>query len=308
MNLKNEQLLSSLRLGVFLTGLYIIGFTDIAYGGQWVSTEPGEWFYIKDNGQYACDEILLDEKGNIYSFDDTCLMNSNISNTDYYNLSWDENGAWINRMAYREDNSESKFQEYKENGKVYFYDRNEYIDFLNYIHTHFSVLDDTIWTSGNSKYVIFDKEINEGFENSYNLYNNYLEELNNIVNECRGSTDAETVRNISNYISDICSYDKNAKGVYSILNEGKAKCGGYSRFFNMLCDLVGINCEEIYVDVTLSNGAHAMNRVWYDDRWHYIDLVGYDGSTKCEYYYDMDYTEFLKIYTLKNHGLYLYYK
>lgn len=266
MELKNEHFVNSLCFGVLLTGLTTMIFTDTAYAGQWISEGPNEWYYIKENGEYANNEILLDDKGNVYSFDEEGMMIADMENNG---LSWGSSGAWVNKMARNEDVNESKFQEYKKNGIVYFSSRNEYIDFLNYVSTNYVLKTVTTVCTiyGSDKYA-FDSSVNEKFDEVLDLYNQYFDYMNNIVNESRASTDEETIRNIGNYIMDIATYDKNQEGVISMITEGKAICSTYTRFFNILCGLAGYNCEEVYCYILPGGGYHAINRVWYGDRWH----------------------------------------
>lgn len=300
----NFSFVRSLCLGVLLTGLTTLGLTHTTYAGQWILDESNEWYYVKDNGQYATNETLLDDKGNVYTFDENSVMRHS---TDYNGLSWDDSGAWVNRMAMNKEALESKFQEYLKNGVVTFSSKTEYIDFLNHVSSNYlldgSLVYHYVDNSGN---YIFKKEANDNFEKALSLYYENLEYLTSIANQCKGATDAETVRNITNYIVDKTTYDVNYGYAITILTEGRGRCSSYTRLFKILCNLSGIECEEVYCDA-LSNGQyHAMTRTWYDGRWHYVDLTYIDSSKNYDKYFDIDYNILLNLFALRNNGLYSY--
>lgn len=294
----------SLCLGIFLTGITTLGITNTTYAGQWISDEPNEWYYVKNNGQYATNETLLDDKGNIYCFDENSVMRYS---TDYNGLSWDASGAWINRMAPNEEYFEAKYQEYRNNGVVTLSSREEYVDFLNYVSSNYIMEEATVYHSvSSSGEYIFRKEANPEFENALNLYYQNLELLNSIVAKNRGATDAETARNLVTYIIDNTTYDVNYAYVSSILTEGRGRCSSYTRLFKMLCELAGINCEEVY-NIAPNGQYHSLTRAWYDGRWHYIDLTYLDSCRNFDKYFDISYDSFLSLFKLENHGLYSYY-
>ena len=93
------------------------------------------------------------------------------------------------------------------------------------------------------------------------------------------------------------TYNIEKPNLITAISEGQGRCSTYSRYLNILCNIANINCEEIYCYYRDGDVYHAINRVWYDNRWHYIDLTAYDAYG---IYYDIPYNEFLNIYYLRD--------
>lgn len=293
----------SFCLTVFLAGITTLGFTNTTYAGQWILDETNEWYYVKNNGQYASSETLLDDKGNIYTFASDGKM---YHSTTVDGLEWDESGAWINKMAPNDEFYESKLNEYRTNGKVTFKDKVEYLNFLNYVTTTYFMDEFGVihYLSPDGE-IVFTKEINTEFDSVLNLYNQNKDYLNNIVVQNKGATDAETVRKLTEYVVNNTTYNVNCPFVSDIIATGKGRCSSYTRLLKMLCNLSGIKCEEVYCDSKVNGEYHSVNRVWYDGAWHYIDLTFLDSSKNYDKYYDISYDRVLSLFKLRNNGTWI---
>lgn len=293
----------SFCLTVFLAGITTLGFTNTTYAGQWILDETNEWYYVKDNGQYAKNETLLDDKGNIYTFSSDGKM---YHSTTHNGLEWDESGAWVNQMAPDNEYYELKLKEYLEKGEVSFKDNVEYLKFLNYTTSTYFLKPSGVkhYISDNGEFR-FSSPINSEFNGVLNFYNQNLDYFNNIVAQNKCATDAETVRRLTEYVVNTTTYDVNCPYVSDIIESGRGRCSSYTRLFKILCNLSDITCEEIYCNSKVNGEYHSICRAWYDDKWHYIDLTFLDSSKNYDKYFDISYDRVLSLFELKNTGTWI---
>jgi hypothetical protein len=142
---------------------------------------------------------------------------------------------------------------------------------------------------------------NPSLKSSLELYDSYLDTLKGYVDACRGSSDEETIYNMSKFIMDMITYNVDEAYEYPLaaMQTGYGRCSTYSLLLNDLCKIAGYKSESIFCDIKGSTSLHALNRVWYGDRWHYIDLTMIDSNGGNRYnYYDMDYNLLFQYYTL----------
>lgn len=109
-------------------------------------------------------------------------------------------------------------------------------------------------------------------------------------------SDYEKVRRINNYICDTIRYDYDCYYGNSdylettqVIQQGKAICAGYARYFYKLCTKAGIRCQVIYGDANGGSGweSHAWNRVYVNGGWKYVDVTFNDtGGNWSEYLLD----------------------
>jgi hypothetical protein len=109
-------------------------------------------------------------------------------------------------------------------------------------------------------------------------------------------SDYEKVRRINNYICDTIRYDYDCYYGNSdylettqVIQQGKAICAGYARYFYKLCTKAGVRCQVIYGDANGGSGweSHAWNRVYVNGGWKYVDVTFNDtGGNWSEYLLD----------------------
>lgn len=94
-------------------------------------------------------------------------------------------------------------------------------------------------------------------------------------------TDYKKEKYIHDYIIKNCKYDKEAanhiddfsesKGIYGVLINNQAICGGYSSAFHVL--LSSVEIKSIRVIGEAQGGAHAWNIASIDGKWKYVDTT-----------------------------------
>ena len=93
------------------------------------------------------------------------------------------------------------------------------------------------------------------------------------------SYDLYTAANINNFGSTLPhSFD-----IYGAIVESKAVCEGYSKLFQYLCYLVGINAN--LAAGTANGGNHMWNTAFIDGKWYQLDVTWDDGEEYIGYNY-----------------------
>lgn len=278
---------------LFMT-LFKINF--ISYAGIWSNDADG-WYYIKDNGNLANDEILLDESGEVYCFDNTGLMLHDSYNKD--GLYFSSSGSWVNPISTNKEKFDNLWDEYIKNNTIIFSSKLELVEALNYysysklitIPRNVSVIN-----SGND-FILTSYSLEDDLKH----LNQYSSSLDLISVALKTDDDLITIQNIVNYIVEQGNYDITQNSAYSILSAGFGCCTAYSQLFNKLCDNLGYTSETVCVYV--ETGYHCLNRVLINNVWHYYDVTFYDES-KNNIYLDINKDIFFQIYRLSNKGIF----
>lgn len=270
----------------------------ISYAGVWVESEEG-WYYTKDNGSLAKSEILLDDSGEIYCFDDNGLMLHDRTNQE--GLYFGTNGAWKNPNNTNKQKFDDLWKELTINDTVTFMSKSEVADALNYYsYCKFITIPTKITVvSSDGNYILNSSSL----ENDLKILNKYSLMLYSISASLKANDDISTITNIVNYIVELGEYDtsESQNSAYTILNSGLGCCTGYSQLFNILCNNLGYTSETIFVSVI--TGSHCINRVLINDVWHYYDVTFYDSS-KNDIYLDINKDVLLQTYKLCNKGIF----
>lgn len=278
---------------IFIT-LFKINF--ISYAGVWNNDLNG-WNYIKDNNEMANDEILLDDSGEIYCFDNTGLMLSDSFNKD--GLYFSSSGTWVNPISTNKEKFDDLWDEYIKNNTIIFSSKSELVDALNYY--SYSKL---ITIPRNVSIIKLENDFvltSSSLESDLNILNQYSASLDLISSALKDEDDFITIQNIVNYIVEHGNYDITQNGAYSILSKGLGCCTAYAQLFNKLCDNLGYTSETIFVYT--ETGLHCLNRVLINNIWYYYDVSFYDES-KDNIYLNINKDTFLQIYRLANKGIF----
>lgn len=283
---------------IFIAVTFIILFkiNFISYAGIW-SNESNGWYYIKDNNEKANDEILLDESGEIYCFDNTGLMLHESFNKD--GLYFSSNGAWLNPISTNKEKFDNLWDEYIKNNNIIFSSKSELVDALNYFsYTKFITIPRNVSVINDENNFIL---TSSSLEKDLNILNQYSVSLDLISLSLKDDDDFITIQNIIDYIVDNGNYATTENSAYSILSKGLGCCTSYSQLFNKLCDNLGYTSETIFVYI--ETGLHCLNRVLLNNVWYYYDVTFYDES-KDSMYLNIDKDIFLQIYKLADKGIF----
>lgn len=156
--------------------------------------------------------------------------------------------------------------------------------------THIILLytDGTVVDTLDSNYQITTKADRAVIANRISKFN---EKINSILQTISPSLSAlEKEKLIHDYIADNVKYDHSATGItptfgavmpsaydsYGAVCEGLAVCEGYSKMFQYLCYLVGINSTQVMG--TALGGGHMWNTVELDGNWYQIDTTWGDAD------------------------------
>lgn len=267
-----------------------------SYAGTWEKRDEN-WYYLKDNGVYANNEIILDDLGEIYCFNALGCMLYNQYNKD--GLYFSNSGAWVNPNCINKKLLDDKWNDLNTNRVAVFEDKSDIANALNYY--SFSKL---ISIPRNVQVNCKDNRYSltmDSISKDINLLNEYSLSLYNIAGSLKSENDLDTLVNIANYVISNSNYDTSKDGAYDLLTSGLGCCAAYTQLFNKLCGNLGYPAEAICVYV--STGYHCINRVLIDNVWHYYDVTFYDQS-KDMMYLDIDKNMLLQYYTLGNKGIF----
>lgn len=283
---------------IFIVFIFEILFhtSFISYAGVW-SNDLSNWRYVKDDNTFANNEILLDESGEIYCFDDTGAMIYNSFNKD--GLYFGSNGAWVNPNSTNKEKFDDLWNDYIKEDNITFTSKSELAEALNYysysklitIPRNVSVI------NSDNGYILTTSSL----DNDLKILNQYSIVLDAISLTLKVEDDLSTIQNIVNYIVELGNYDKTQNSAYFMLTTGLGCCNAYSQLFNKLCNNLGYTSETICVYV--ETGYHCLNRVLINNIWHYYDVTFYDES-KNNMYLDINKDILLQIYKLGNKGIF----
>lgn len=131
--------------------------------------------------------------------------------------------------------------------------------------------------------------LNESTDNDKESFNKVVENI--ISNAPKNASDFEIEKYVYDYLIDNCEYDltatesdeviANENDAYGALVDKKAVCEGYSRAFQLLCNLLGLDCVNVTGD---SDGRrHQWNSIKIEDAWYYVDVTWGDTDGEAEY-------------------------
>ena len=124
--------------------------------------------------------------------------------------------------------------------------------------------------------------------------------LDNIV-----ATNTEYERELiaHNWLADRVSYDNNAitnaeknRHAWTVagsFNQKKVVCEGYSKTFQLMCYMLGINCGIVTGQIENSDTGHMWNIVNIDNNWYFVDVTSNDSETALYHFFFNVTTEYL---------------
>ena len=135
------------------------------------------------------------------------------------------------------------------------------------------------------------------------------EAINRLTNASMSDYDKELI--MHDWLLDRTTYDQEANSnspnarpdpdnhnPYGALINGKAICSGYTSSFQLLMDMMGIECISVHGIYSATGGAHAWNMVRIDGEWYCVDTtwndpLGSDNSPETRHMYFNVTTQFM---------------